>query len=227
MTLLELTKIFSGKYPADAKEMKVVDITKDDMELFREMLKINPVYVQGFKSTEKSGEFYSAFALFDKVFPAAKKEEVFYASKLGYFFPGVPSKLVYILKGALHDAGSPNLAIESLNVSSMTDYLCRGPLPNGVTLQQIMSNLLGSNFKLLTSARRRVKYKTWWEVYVPDKDRVCMLPEDIATTISSRDDLLSINYNASKGVCVYDTPIRTLCGRVGVVKNDFDLREVI
>lgn len=227
MTLLELTKIVGGKYPKDAAPMKYTSITQKELDEFIDMLNINEVYKQGIETTERPSEFYNAFALFDNAVPKGEKEELFYAAKLGFFYPEVPSKLVYILRKAVDAADSPNLAIEYLNTPAITEYICRGPLNCGITVYQLLCNLFGKSFKLLTSARRRAKFNDWWEYYIPDKDRVCLIPDDIAQGLSSREDLTSICYSEKMGVCVYEQPLRTMKGHLGITKNDFDLREVV
>lgn len=227
MTLFELTKVIGGKYPKDITPLRYVSIEQQELNEFFDMLNINEIYKRGLESTERPGEFYNAFALFDEVIVKDKKEELFYAAKLGYFYSGVPSKLVFILKKAVDMTGSPNLAIEALNTPSTVEYLCRSSVECDVTVYQIMCNLFGKSFKLLTSARRRAKFNDWWEYYIPDKDRVCLVPDDIAQGLSSREDLSNLSYDSKKGVCVYEQPLRLMKGHLGVIKNDFDLRGII
>lgn len=227
MTLLEVTKLVEGKYPSeDAKEKKMRFVTQEELNEFRQYLAIDPAYLEALNNTANSDEFFNACPLFQAI-PKDLREDLFYAVKLGFTYKNVPSRLVYLLRIALREAKSPNLAIEMLNNAQFHKYLKASALPEGVTVKQIMSNLLGHDFKTFTNARKRVEYKGFYEYYVADADRVLILPEDIAKQVSSREDINGLNYKPDVGVCLYDKPLRFFNGRLGITTDEFDLRECI
>lgn len=229
MTLLELNKIVEGKYPKGDAVEPIKTITIDDLENFRQYLAIDESMLQVLKSTNNDKEFFEAYPILNAL-PYSKEEktELFYAAKLGEIYTDISSKLVYLLVKALTSTSSPNQALSVLkDYRGIDKYLQKGAIPNDITIKQIMSNILKSDFKVLTNSRRKVKYNNFYEVYVENVDTVVLLPEDIAAQVDSSDDLKAINYVKGVGVCVYDMPLRTFCGRLGVTTNEFDLRDVI
>ena len=226
MDLLQLNSIFEGKYTEELKKTdKTKTITIDDFNRFRELLSINEAFQNGLRFTESSSEYFEAYDLLNKVIPDEIKEDLFFTAKLGYFFDGIPSKVVYILQKAIRSYNTPNNAISSLDVRSLGKFLKKGSLPDGVTLKEIMENLIGSKFSLLTKYRKSVQFKESVEIYVPNTDRVLILPKEVAALVQSEEDLDSIEYVKNVGVCVHGIPIRTLGGKVGLTLNEYDLRE--
>ena len=228
MVLTTLNNLIDGKFDTknstEFKSKFTIDELSENVELFRELLLSNTKYDNIFNKTDIPKVFYDACPLFQQVFPSRLQIEVFYATKLGFIYENVPSKLVYLLRLALKLTESPNLAIQALDEKQLAPYLKEEALPRDVTIKQIMANLLGTDFSLLTDTKRKVKYKDFYEVYVENVDRVILLPEDLAGYISSFEDLQNVNYKHDIGVCVYDTPIRTLGGRVGITFHEYDLR---
>ena len=226
MNLLELNSIVAGKYTEGVGKNKTTRcITEEEFEDFRAMLSVNPANRDFLNRTETASEFYEHVELADKYIDKEIKEDAFYAAKLGFFYAGVPSKLVYILRKAIRKYQSPNLALSAIDVRTISKYLKEGALPEGITIKNVIESILGRQCELLTSYRRKVKFKDWYEVYVPDVDRVLLLPEDLAKHIESLEDLENINYRKDVGVCVYDIPIRTMGNKVGVTVDEFDLRK--
>lgn len=230
MTLIAVNKLVDGKFPSDSIEAdtnkKVQFTTQEDLEEFRQYLAINPQFMSLLQMTDSHTEFFKACELLSKVVDKKLQEDLFYAAKLGFTYTDIPSKLVYLLRVAIRKTPSPNTAIESIDKTQLARYLKPGVLPEGITVKQVMTNLIGSDFKLLVPARRKAKYKDFYEVYVENVDRVVLLPETIASQITSRSDLCDINYKENTGVCLCDTPLRSLCGYFGIVKDEFDLRGV-
>lgn len=228
MTLLELNSIISGKYKEEWKNNKKIrTIERDELDSFKRLLAISDVYQQAIiKQTESDEEFYEAYPLLAEVVPKEIQEDVFYAVKLGFFFEGVPCKLVYLLKKALMQYDTVNVAISSIDTRAWGRFLKAGSLSNNVTIQRIIENLKGSQVSLLNEFNRKVDAgKGLYEIYVENTDRVVVVPEDIANVIESIDDLRNVNYVKGVGVCVYETPLRTMSGRVGITVDEYNLRD--
>lgn len=226
MDLLQLNSIFDGKYTEELKKTdKNRTITIDDFNKFRELLSINESFQSGLRLTDSSTEYFEAYDLLNMVVADEIKEDLFFTAKLGYFYEGIPSKIVYLLQKAIRSYNTPNNAISSLDIGRVGRFLKKGSLPDGVTLKQIMENIIGSEFQLLTKYRRSVQFKDSVEIYVENTDRVLVLPKDIAVLIESAEDLASVEYVKGVGVCVHGIPIRTLGGKIGLTLNEYDLRE--
>ena len=89
----------------------------------------------------------------------------------------------------------------------------------------IIENLTGVAYESLTNSRRKVKYRDCYEIYVQNVDRVVIVPPEIADFINSLEDLESIEFVDGVGVCVCGEPLRVLGDKIGIAKDDFDLRE--
>lgn len=226
MTLLELNDIIAGRYKesvgANAKRR---DLTEEEFEAFRALLNIDDSYGKMLQQTEIASEFYETCPIIETLTDKEIQEDVFYAAKLGYYFVGVPSKLVYILRKAIRQYESPNLAISALDTRVIAKYLKEGALAEGITIKQVIEKLLGTNFELLSDYNRKVQFRTYYEVYIPNTDRVALIPSEIAGYIESYEDLKSLQFDSELGITIHGKPLRTLDGRLGVTVNDYDLRE--
>lgn len=226
MNLLE----FNDKVLISKKDtVNVPKFDKDKLIEFKELIAIDDRIVNTFEHIDDSNAFYKIYPDVKKVLGAKICVEVFYACKLGFYYDGVSSKLVYILSKAIKDYGKdyPNLtintAIKLLKTYAGAQYKYNGDI---IGVKDILDNLFGRNIQLLTSAKKKVKAGDCWEVYIPGIERVALMPEDIASMISYGDcDKLSFDINT--GIMLGDIPVRTLNGRVGIVRDDFDLRQCI
>ena len=229
MTLLELNKLIDGKWAKDVEARKSVikTATPEQFKTFRKYLAINDAYRDLITKTDSSTEFFESCPLLLSAVDEDVAEDLFYAMKLGFMYNDVPSRLVYYLQKAMRMAESPNLAISMLSGSEMKKYLRPGAIASDITVKQILTNLFGCEFKLLTTATRKVRFNDWYEVYVNNTDRVVLLPEDIAEAVDSREDLKNVNFKENVGVCVYDMPLRTFGNRLGITTDDYDLRGCI
>lgn len=226
MNLLQLNEIFEGKYVDELKKSEVIKtITENDLNEFRELLSISDSFSEGLNLTESYAEYFQTYEILGKSVNEDLKEDLFYAAKLGFFYEGIPSKIVYLLRKSLRKYNTPNNAISALDVRSISRYLKKGSLPEGVTLKMIMENIIGREFETITQYRRSVHFKEVTEVYVQNTDRVLVLPKELAVFVESQKDLESVQYVKNIGVCVHDIPIRTLGGKIGITFNEYDLRE--
>lgn len=226
MNLLELNdKILISK----KKTVNVPTFSDDKLKEFKEIISISMNMKNSFQMLDDSNAFFKAFPDVKKVLGVKICTEIFYACKLGYYYEGVPAKLVYILQKAIVNHGKeyPNVTLNSA-VNLLKPYACAQYKCNNniVTVKDVLDNVFGYSVQLLTTAKTKIKPGLYWEVFIPDVERVAIMPDDIASMISYGDcDKLSFDFR--KGIMLEDVPVRTMNGRVGITKNDFDLRECI
>lgn len=226
MNLLEFNdKVLISK----KKTVNVPKFDNDKLIEFKELLSISLNMKNAFGAIDDSNAFFKMYPDVKKVIGARICAEVFYACKLGYYYDGIPSKLVYILNKAVKNHGKdfPNLTINSA-ISLLRTYASAQYKYEGKTLEvkDVLDNVFGTSVQLLTTAKMKIKVGDNWEVFIPDVERVAIMPDDIASMISYGDcDKLSFDIN--KGIMLGDVPVRTMNGRVGITRNDFDLRECI
>lgn len=211
------------------KTVSVPDFDNDKLIEFKELLAISPNMKNVFSAVDDSNAFFKMFPDVKKVIGAKICAEVFYACKLGYYYDGIPSKLVYILNKAVKNCGrdfanlTVNSAVNLLRTYASAQYRYDG---STICVKDVLDNVFGKSVDLLTTAKMKIKTGDVWEVFIPDVERVALMPDDIASMISYGDcDKLSFDIN--KGIMLGDVPVRTMNGRVGITRNDFDLRECI
>lgn len=225
MYIIELNNRIRGNELEEGSVLeKIVGLEGYLME-FLEIFKAFDGVKARYQATESAVEFLKACPVVTKFY--GKKviaEEVFYAMKVGYFYPGVPSKLTYFVKKALQKYDTPNKAISKVARNLWAPYLKRGVLPDGVTVKTVIDNICGYETRLLLDSDRAVVNGNAIEVYVPDVDEVLVLPKEYGTDVRGREDLLTVQYDKEKGVKIQGHLFRTMHGKVGVVMDDFDLR---
>lgn len=225
MRVTELNAMIEGIGLPKGKELvKISDLTNRLREFSEFLLAFEDVKAR-FGLTESVKEFTDACPVVKAFFKREVLEEVFYATKAGYFFEGVPSRLTYLLKKALQSYDTPNKALASINGSRLLPYLKQGILPEGVTVRTVINNICGYDVRLLTEAKLAVQNMNTIEVYVPDVDMVLVLPKEYEGVVGCRSDLETVCYEKDRGVLIRGQLFRTMYGKLGITRDDFDLRK--
>lgn len=226
MTLLEMNAAITR---AD-KVVEYPEIPNDLLTTFAEILSISPAILSAAKEIEDSSVFYKMYPDIREVVGKTFASDVFYAYKVGYVYKGVPNKLCYILKLAKEsEAGvdAPNFGLSKvsklLKKYAGQKYVCNGA---ELTVKDIMDNIYGKSVRLLTDGTRKTMNGTFWEVYVPEVDRVLLLPDDIGKVLTF-DDCCSLQWDPDVGVISNGKALRFFNNRVGITTDDFDLRESV
>lgn len=202
-------------------------ITQTELADFHNYLLIDSEYLRMFSVIELASEFFSVCPLFSSSFSPNKREELFYAEKNKYFMSAVSSKFVYLLRKSLSVYDTPNMALSMLKSQDVVNLLINRT-SSDTTPYNVLCNIIGSAFGLLTTTKRKVKVDDdTYEFYISDADKVAVLPSDIASALQSTSDINSLKYSSSAGITLYDKPIRCMCGHYGITMSDFDLRGCI
>lgn len=224
MTLLE----FNSKVMSQNKTLsKVPEITEEMLIKFQEVVHISNIIKSRFDSTDDANSFFAVFPSIKNACGTGVCTELFYACKLGFWMPGVPSKLVYIITKAFKECGKDfvNKAILSclslLRVYADCSFESDGEV---LTVKDVIENLIGRPVTLLTDSVRKVDSGNGWEVFIPNVNRVAVIPSAIADMISYY-DCDRLEFKKDLGIVLGDIPIRTFNNYIGIVKDDFDLRE--
>lgn len=235
MNLLELNDIILyGKKSV----CKIPMITDEDLILFKKAINISPTVLKIFESTNDSNSFFAVCPDVKKIVGASKAVECFYAVKLGYYMKNVPMRLIYIINelNTSYQEKYVNVALNSA-IPLLSNYAkCRYTTEDGkeIDLKTVIENVYGRSIKLINSSVRKVEYDDAVELYVPDdkgkNGRVALLCSNMAKMLSP-DDCEKVYYNRSLGITLKtstgEIPIRTLGNRLGITKDEFDLRECV
>lgn len=205
-------------------------LSQDMLSTFQSLISSGQRIRMFYDQTDDVNSFFSLFPDVKQIVGTRVCVECFYACKLGYFMEGVPTKLTYIVQkmlsgedNKLYVNRSMNAAVQLLTPYSNCEYEIAGEC---YTMKDVVENVVGSPIKLINSSVRKVKVRDVWEVFVPDANRVALLPDGIGSSLSM-DDCENLRYVRDLGIALNDIPIRTLGNRVGIVRDDFDLRECV
>lgn len=228
MTLIELNDLMLVNNKRF--EVKVPEVSQNDCDTFRRLVGSSKTVENVYNMTDDANSFFSMFPDIKKMFGDGVCVEVFYACKLKFVYDGVPSKLVYIVSKMLSECGNCNINT-ALNrtTSLLRPYVDHIYKVDGkeYTLKDVIENMTGFSIKLLTSSVRKVKSVNCFEVYVPNVERVALLPPDIAKLLPYS-ECAKIRYDRELGLVVGDdTVVRCLNGRLGITRDDFDLTNCV
>jgi hypothetical protein len=226
MNLLELNDaILYGK----KKDTVVPTITEEDLKLFKRTVATSRIINSMFTNTDSADSFFSLCPDVKQIVGGKKCIDCFYACKLGYYMPGISTKLVYIVNKMFkeNDKRFVNKAMNTA-VPLLRPYVnCAFKYNEDTyTVKDVIENICGHPVQLLNSSVRKISVGDTSEVYIPDVERVALVPEGIAGMFS-QDDCEQLSFNIDKGIMLNEWPIRTLGNRLGITRDDFDLRECI
>ena len=206
---------------------KVIDVTQEDVDKFLSIINIDSQASSTFDMVDDSNTFYGMFPDIKKLMGIELSKEVFYAVKTGYTLKGVPARLVYIISTAFKTLGVDNVN-NTLNsiVAYLKDFVDYTYSENNLTVKDIIENIIGKPVSLLTDDTRMVRCNNYYEVWISDVEQVAFIPEDIAESLSPS-NIEAIKFDANKGLVLKDIILRTFNGRLGVTKDDLDLRDCL
>lgn len=228
MSVIKLNEIIMN---TDKEDVERIILSPEDIRNFQNLLAINSQVRKIFEAEEEASSFFKAYPDIAELTPKEKREDIFYAVKLEQYYKGVPNKLIYILKKlikALDGRVLPNHIIE-LGEHLLTPYAKKNYVSEfgRFTFKDILENVCNQTITLLSDSNYLVKISgEVYEVYIPDMQRVALLPSDIASRLTY-EDCLNLHYEPDKGVCLNGSPLRTWGNRLGILHNDFDLVEVL
>ena len=225
MNLVEMNEaILTGS----KKQQKVPVFNQEQLIGFKKLLKVSNVIEGVYEETEDSNSFFSMFPDIKKVAGGSVSVEMFYAAKTGFYYPGVPARLIYILN-KLFAGGKYESINASLNSAiKLLQLYCKSSWKYGeetVTMKDVIENITGKSVTLLTVSVPKTDANGVYEVWVPNVERVALLPQHIYEKLSYQ-DCEKIEYTPD-GLSLNGMLLRTFSDRLGITKSDFDLRECL
>lgn len=226
MTLIEMNELMLN---GEKKEVNYPVASDDLLYTFSEILGISPAIVSAVNDFEDSDAFFKTYADIREIIGTKFASDIFYAYKLGFYYHGVPGKLCYVVsKIKEFDGGeTPNTAIKAAS-KLLTKYVGNVYTSEhgSYTVKDVIDNIFGKSVELLTDGKRIVNNGKCYEAYVSDIDRVVILPDDIGKSLTF-DECYSLSFDKNIGVLCNGEALRFRNNRVGITKDDFDLRECV
>lgn len=227
-TLLELAPFIEGR----AFTSEALSFQRGDAEIqstFNNMLADDAVAKQQFDQLEDYKDFFATEPDFDYYIPKAYHEECFYTAKNGAMYFEVPAKCLYLLRQcyeAVHEI--PNLIFKVAPVNEMTKWFSRDYFLNGLSMKDVIKNLINPDYEPLSSSKLRNAVETpnpFTEIYITQTDMVAAVPNDIAKALND-ENILNIKVLPS-GLCIDKHYLRTYGNRFGAINSVYDLRDLI
>lgn len=230
MNFLELNRVISGNYDGRPESKRgPIFVTKEEVQEFLNIFYTDTFIKSVFDATENYQQFYDTFPWFKKVFEPVKAKELFYAAKCEMIYENVPPTVIFLMRKALmqFEYKYANVALNRLERKMLEPYMKVGVLPADTTYKDVIENIIGKSVKLITASSPCVDVEGVSELYVPNIDAVALVPTDMLRDISDLEDFNSVVYDKEVGLMVKGQPIRTMGGKVGITKNDLDLRNCL
>jgi hypothetical protein len=208
---------------------EVPAINQESIDDFRKVVNSSRSMAYTYETLEDVDAFMKLYPGIKKLYGSALLSELFYASKLNQYYEGIPSKLIYVLTKLFKEFGTVHINDTlSRGLKYLTPFINHIYVVNGqdLTLKDVIDVFAKGAVKLLTSSVRKVKAVDCYEVFIPNANRVALLPNDIANQLPYA-DCEKLSFDRNRGIVMDDLVVRTMSNRLGVTKDDFDLRQCI
>lgn len=223
MKILEMYPYMMGKkYTTDEKK-EPVRCTKEMITNFQKALLTSLTAEENLKNIEDYKAFYKCEPIVASMIPAEEREEVFYAAKLEYFSPIIPSRYLFLLSKIKEEVGSFNLIPVVLSQYDVKRLFAKGTIADGYCLRDVICSLFQKEYKPVSDAVRGVKIDDYWEVCLEKENRIIMIPDKLRQQLSD-DDLEKIHI-VKKNVMLGDIQLRFISNDfLGVYNKIYDMR---
>ena len=149
--------------------------------------------------------------------PIGWQKEVFFAMKVGFVIPSVPSQHIHILQKFVV-SGNLYSNLPLLYPDAQYAELTSGYIKNPI---ELISDILDVEFLPLSMDRLYVPSYTCgkdaMEVYLPTEDKVAVFPAELIDRLTTQ-DIFSIRLKNNM-LHLNDKPLHELCGKFGVYEK--------
>lgn len=191
MKILEMYPYMLGKKFTTEEKKEPVRCTQEMVARFNKAMKSSITAEDNLAMVEDYRAFYDYEPGISMLIPNNEKEEVFYAAKLEYFSPVIPSRFLYLLTKVQKEAKSFNLIPVVLSAYDVKKLFAKGTIADGYCLRDVICTLFQKEYKPVSDAVRGVKIDDYWEVCSEKDNRIILLPDKLRQQLSD-DDLEEI-----------------------------------
>lgn len=205
---------------------KVCRADKDLLKMGAELLEVHPTAMQNLKVLKSPRIFYAQEPDMANDIGGFSKEELFYALKLGFASDVAPAKLLYFIKTAYEEYGSPNFIFKICLERDLQDFLSAGYLASGYNLRDVICSVTKiNNYTPLSEGKLAVPVEDHWDVYITSEDAIAMMPEELKNMLSHA-DIEKLKVSGGR-IYLGQKPITQLGRYVGAVNSCYDLRGLL
>lgn len=216
-----------GKKYTEGEIVEPARMSEEDVKELKRLLAIHPTAVQNLSLISSPKLFYTKEPDMKNDIPPAKREEYFYAAKIGKVALTVPSKLIYFIELAIKEYGSPNYFLYLMQENDLDSVFSKGYLSGGMTVKDVIANLSKSpSYLPLAEGRyKSVTGENQVDIFIEEENAIAMLPKDLSDVLSFA-DIQKLRVE-NKCIKLQGKPIAQLGNYVGVVNSTYDLRNII
>lgn len=225
LSLAELAPYIKGEKKLD-REGEPTKLTESVFQDFWNQLNMQPLYKTLLDVHRYYKDFFNAAYELGKLFPEEIHEDLFYAAKVGYFYDGIPSYLVYTIKECLTEYKCPNLIVKMIPHPHLRKYFSNGTLSK--TLYDVIASEFGKDYQVLDDNHLISRYEEdeIAEIYIPKEDMVAIVPIQLANVVQP--DFIESLELYEDGLASPDgVYLNKLAGYHGVCNSYYDLRNLV
>lgn len=195
---------------------------KTIQEIFRTKSK---TALDNLSKTNSVNAFYKSEPDIALYVPKECRAEYFYVMKSGLYSTDVPAKLLYVLKECFEQHGTYNMLAKYVPEKLMEEMTAENFMLNGKTILDVIKEAFDPNFEPISHDRPLVKNEDNFDLYVPDKDRILIIPPKIEKIISQM-NYRDIKVTGSQIYCEGQLICR-LGDFLGLYKSTYDYRDLV
>lgn len=226
MLIIDYAKYVMGEKSPWTLGKEPYRATEEDLKEASELLEKHVTAADNLKVMHSPKLFFSREVDFSNDLPKHKREELFYALKLGYASTVAPAKLIWYIETAVKEYGSPNFLFKIALEKDMQDFLSEGYLSDGYTVRDVICSVAKlPNYTPLSEGKLAVQIGDHWDLYIHDTDAIAMVPADLKELLS-HDDISKLKVKSQK-IYIGDKPVCQLGRYIGAVNSCYDLRRLL
>lgn len=176
--------------------------------------------------TNNANSFYKAEPDVAIAIGKEKRDEYFYIMKTGLYSEVVPAKFIYMLQECYKQHGTYNMLFKFIPPANAKEVLSENYLGlEDLKLVDVIKSF-DKNFVPISKSNLIVKNGEYYDVYIPAKDRIAIVPKEVAEEINP--EKLK-EYKVAKGEIVDENgrPISSYGNYIGVHSDTYDMRDLI
>jgi hypothetical protein len=225
MTLLEKEPYINGKKFSNSSRPTPCRATEESLRRWREIILTDTTASRFVHETESARQFFAAEKDAAAQIPRSEREEAFYSVKNGFASPVIPAKCIFYILKAYREYRICNLIFRLIPERELHVMFGRNYLANGYTLRDVVCSFCDDRYVPFGENLKRVRFGTYYELYVPAADMAAAVPELIANTIP--DERLPEVYADDVGLKLGNEYLGFMSGFHGACNSIYDLRKLV
>lgn len=225
MLLTAYAPFITGEQKLPPSSFKYTPINEDRLKAWQVELSKDPMCYSCFQATEDHINFLRNFSNLLNSATMEEATDMFYACKLGFMSPIIPSEYLYWLDKCYRKYTIANLIPKLMPERLLTNLFKEGFILGGFSLRDIIKSLFDAEYEPVSITNYKAPCTGGYELYIEATDMICAVPMDIGDMLTQKD--IEALYVDKFGVKLKDIYLRTSLDYYGGVNSTYDLRRLI